>query len=178
MEKGLKFNHLFTKQEFFYLTLSLCRACKALIFQSRNTTKRGFFLSFINLKSFSSIRSIYPSSSCFLLPLFTLLLVFTPYHSCFSGFLALFLLFFFASFCSSFWPSFLQFFAAIFHLLAALFWPFYLQPFFSLSGCPIPYYFAANFSLSWLPSFTSIFSPCGHFFVFFQAFFLPLFAAI
>ena len=100
---------------------------------------------------------LLPSLFCFFTPLFT---------SLFHWFLPCFSLLVCSLFLHSSLPSFF----------------FCLQPYMPFVGCLIYQNFAANFPLSWLPSFTLIFSPFGHFsdtvFVIFQASFPLWFAAI
>ena len=118
----------------FYLTLSSCRAYKALIFQSRNIAKRGFFLSFINLKFKTSFDYKIHRSSSF----HSLLLPF---------YFALPLIFFLTAssrFCSSIFPLFYLIFHLLFSCLLAHFLhsllPSILQIFaatFLLVGCPV-----------------------------------------
>ena len=170
------------------LILSPCRFFRALDPSFKKHTAQKGALSYLlnqKFKIFSLVTSIFfLPSSIYLQPYFlSSLLIILASLFFFLTFCSL-LLFFFASFPSSFFLFslfFLTLFPSIFAanclLVGCPLCPFCLQPFFSLFGCPIPHYFTTNFSLSWLPSFTSIFSLFGHFLLLlfgtFLAFFPP-----
>ena len=102
--------------------------------------------------------SCFLFSACFFCPhSFTFLLIFFPL--CFICFHHVFPCFFCFLFLHSSLPSF----------------SFYLQPYLPLFGCPIWQIFAANFLLSWLPSFTPIFSHFWHLCSYFLGTYFQLF---
>ena len=110
----------------------------------KHTAKKGLFLTSLNkkFKIFSLVTSLL-YFSFFRIP-DTLLLVFTPYHSCFSVFLSYFLL----SFCSSFLPPFAPHFDPLSFNICS-----------QLSSCWLPtlsFLFAAILSFVWL-SYSSLF---------------------
>ena len=119
----------------FYLTLSPCKACKALFFQSRNTAKRGFFLSFINLKSF-------PQVSDHLSFFFLLLIASFYFASCLHS-LPFLLIWFSCSLFALLFCLFLLFFFTLF--------PSFFCSHLSLVGCPLlAFLFAVILLFVWL----------------------------